>query len=265
MSIEERNRPGRNFAPMPLAVLASDAPPRAKLLILALYHHDWDGNRAWPSQDRLSMIMSCSRDTVGLATKDCIDRGWIIVKRRFSKSSIYDLNIPDMNLQKFEAVLSQLSVFTTKGKNRDQLSENQGSVVVKPDTNENKEPEQINENQHGFEKWWNIYPNKAARARALKAWKKLKPNSALQAVLTQDITLRARSEMWTKEGGQYVPHGATYLNQERWTDPLLIESKVKISLCPHPIEKMVIKKVYGDGTQVGSCGICHHPMSKVPS
>ena len=61
---ESENKSGRNFAPMPLAVLASDASRSAKLLILALFHHDWDGEKAWPSQDRLAIIMSCSRDTV---------------------------------------------------------------------------------------------------------------------------------------------------------------------------------------------------------
>lgn len=147
--VPKAHRAGRNFAPMPLAVLASNAPPRAKLLILALYHHDWDGNRAWPSQERLARIMSCSRDTVTLAIKDCIEQEWILVRRRFSATSVYDLNIPDMDLKQFEEKLSesQLSGFTTNGKSRHQLSGFTASVAGISDTNENKEAEKVNENQ----------------------------------------------------------------------------------------------------------------------
>jgi DNA replication protein DnaC len=33
-----------------------------------------------------------------------------------------------------------------------------------------------------------------------------------------------KSPQWTKDGGQFIPHAATWLNQERWNDEL--EAKV---------------------------------------
>ena len=106
------NRPSRNFAPLPLAVLASDAPPRAKLLMLAIFHHDWDGVKAWPSQSRLALIMSCTVDTVQRATEDCRAQGWLTTRSGQRDQLTYEINVPDMNLKGFERVL------TTKSRSR---------------------------------------------------------------------------------------------------------------------------------------------------
>jgi hypothetical protein len=109
MSAPKSNRPSRNFAPLPLAVLASDAPPRAKLLMLAIFHHDWDGEKAWPGQERLARIMSTTVDTVQRATQDCRDRGWLTTHGARREGLTYEINVPDMNLQQFERAITTSS------------------------------------------------------------------------------------------------------------------------------------------------------------
>tara|TARA_R110000868_G_scaffold101793_1_gene280392 strand:+ start:417 stop:1247 length:831 start_codon:yes stop_codon:yes gene_type:complete len=69
----------------------------------------------------------------------------------------------------------------------------------------------------GFGFFWEKYPKKVGKPAALKAFKTAKLNGDLSAVLA-DIDRRMVGEDWRKEGGQYVPHPATYLNQRRWED-----------------------------------------------
>lgn len=67
-----------------------------------------------------------------------------------------------------------------------------------------------------FGEFWNSYPNKNGKAEALKSWIKNKPNLAQ---VLESLQWQKRSESWTKDGGQYVPHASTYLNQRRFEDP----------------------------------------------
>lgn len=67
----------------------------------------------------------------------------------------------------------------------------------------------------GFDEFWSAYPKKAAKPQALKAWCKQSPplDSVLEALAWQ-----TKSEQWTKDGGQFIPLPASYLNAKRWDD-----------------------------------------------
>lgn len=88
-----------------------------------------------------------------------------------------------------------------------------------------KRPRKVIETTPAFEKFWNAYPNRVAKANALKAWSKLNPDETLSNRITDDVRRRATSEAWTKDGGQFTPHPATYLNQRRWEDETAIPAK----------------------------------------
>lgn len=72
----------------------------------------------------------------------------------------------------------------------------------------------------GFASFWQAYPRKVAKAAALKAWGKLRPDASLQAAILAGLQAAARSEQWTRDGGAYIPHPATWLNGRRWEDDL---------------------------------------------
>ena len=40
-------------------------------------------------------------------------------------------------------------------------------------------------------------------------------------VLIDAIEKHKQSAQWQKDGGQYIPHPATWLNQQRWEDEML--------------------------------------------
>lgn len=95
------SRPKRNFAPMPLAVLASDCSPQEKLFVLAIMHHDWDGEKAWPSMDRIASLTGFKERTLREARQRLEAKGWIKSEPRKGRSNIYSLDIPDMTLDQF--------------------------------------------------------------------------------------------------------------------------------------------------------------------
>lgn len=71
-----------------------------------------------------------------------------------------------------------------------------------------------------FRKFWQSYPRKVSKAEAEKAYRKLKPDAALQASLLSAVALQAQSQDWLKDDGRFVPHASTWLNQRRWEDQL---------------------------------------------
>lgn len=70
----------------------------------------------------------------------------------------------------------------------------------------------------GFDAFYAMYPKHVGKAAALKAWKKLKPNTELQEVMAKALMAQKQSSQWNKDGGQYIPNPATWLNQRRWED-----------------------------------------------
>lgn len=67
----------------------------------------------------------------------------------------------------------------------------------------------------GFDEFWGRYPRKVGKAAAQRAWDRRKP--PLDPVLAA-LTWQRESAQWTKDEGAFVPHPATWLNAERWTD-----------------------------------------------
>lgn len=69
-----------------------------------------------------------------------------------------------------------------------------------------------------FARFWGLYPNKKGKTAAEKAWQKLKVTEALFAEIADGLGRYCVSREWTKDGGQYIPHPATWLNGKRWQD-----------------------------------------------
>lgn len=68
--------------------------------------------------------------------------------------------------------------------------------------------------------FWDTYPRKEDKKNAYKVWTKIKnPKEILQQIL-EVVNKQKQSQQWLKEGGQFIPLPATYLNGERWNDML---------------------------------------------
>lgn len=70
----------------------------------------------------------------------------------------------------------------------------------------------------GFDAFWAAYPRKTAKPAAAKAYARLRPDDALQALILSAVARQSLSPQWTKDGGEFIPHPATWLNGRRWED-----------------------------------------------
>lgn len=77
-----------------------------------------------------------------------------------------------------------------------------------------------------FESFWKAYPaidgKRPAKARALKAWNKLKPDEETVEKMSAALQRDKASEMWRKGVG--IPYASTWLNQHRWEDEVVDEA-----------------------------------------
>jgi hypothetical protein len=69
-----------------------------------------------------------------------------------------------------------------------------------------------------FAEFWQAYPRKVGKDDARKAWRTRKPDASLLATMLHSLEWQRSSASWTKDGGEYIPHPATYLRQGRWQD-----------------------------------------------
>jgi hypothetical protein len=82
----------------------------------------------------------------------------------------------------------------------------------------------------GFDEFYGVYPRRQKRAEAEQAWRKLNPSPALRRTIIEALAKHRLQDSWTREGGQFVPLPASWLNARRWEDELEVETGVEA--CP---------------------------------
>jgi hypothetical protein len=71
------------------------------------------------------------------------------------------------------------------------------------------------------EDFWPIYPRKVARSAALKSYNSKGKTAEARAEIIAGLKLHLPGMMGKyEENPEFVPHGSTWLNQERWKDPV---------------------------------------------
>jgi hypothetical protein len=75
---------------------------------------------------------------------------------------------------------------------------------------------QKNHSPDGFDEFWSGYPKKEAKQAALKAWRKIRADEL--PAIRAGLEVAMQTEQWQKDGGQFVPLPATWLNGRRWED-----------------------------------------------
>lgn len=91
----------------------------------------------------------------------------------------------------------------------------QDETETKQDETEMK---QDNLTEQRFSAFWEAYPKKQAREDAKKAFLEIAPDeSTFDAILAAIERQKGRKE-WQKNGGQFIPLPASWLNAKRWED-----------------------------------------------
>jgi len=71
-----------------------------------------------------------------------------------------------------------------------------------------------------FEMFWDAYPRKIGKKAAQKAFQNAQDRPRIDDLL-KAIAQAKSSPQWAKEGGQFIPHPATWLSQGRWDDQVV--------------------------------------------
>lgn len=86
-----------------------------------------------------------------------------------------------------------------------------------PNPNQNPNPNARARGDGAFDRFWAEYPKKVGKGQAQKAFFKI---SVPVEALIEAVQRQKNSVQWKKDGGQYIPNPATWLNQKRWEDDL---------------------------------------------
>ncbi|MDZ4799475.1 MAG: hypothetical protein SGI92_15035, partial [Bryobacteraceae bacterium] len=94
----------------------------------------------------------------------------------------------------------------------------QGDGPSSPSSSSIKTPPKPPKGGGVFLEFWHAYPRKVAKPAALKAWTRICVDDRLLGTMLAALERQVQSEQWRKDGGAYIPHPATWLNQHRWDD-----------------------------------------------
>lgn len=103
------------------------------------------------------------------------------------------------------------------------LHRTKGSLIGKERIGEEKK-----EYSSEFVEFWKAYPRKTGKIDAYNSWKKRNPPIAK---CLSTLEWQIKSDQWVKEGGQYIPLPATWINQGRWEDVPPTHKIVFCSVC----------------------------------
>lgn len=164
------------------------------------------------AQDKLSEIMNISRRTVARVIIQLKEHSLIDVVRqgRGLPAKIYVKKL------KPNAYASRNDFIESNNEQEDEIKEEK--QVKEKSKTENKQ-------QEYFSIFWASYPKKVGKGAAEKSWKKIKPTKDLLEKMLNAIETAKQSMQWNKDNGQYIPNPATWLNQKRWEDEIIIDNK----------------------------------------
>ena len=106
--------------------------------------------------------------------------------------------------------------------------------------------ETVKDEDLAFAAFWELYPNKVAKQDALKAWKKLKPDSELLVKIMAGLRKWIDSDEWKRDGGRFIPHPSTWINGRRWEDEV---RKGQVSAVKKVIAQDFEQRDYSEVTQ----------------
>lgn len=186
-------------------------------LILSIKNNWLDNDGAvyiFYTQDKLSEIMNISKRTITnvinqLKENNLID---VVQQGRGLPAKIYVKKLkPNTNASKND--------FIESNNKQDTIDE------IKEEKQVKEKSKTENKQQEYFSIFWASYPKKVGKGAAEKSWKKIKPTKDLLEKMLNAIETAKQSRQWNKDNGQYIPNPATWLNQKRWEDEIIIDNK----------------------------------------
>ena len=107
-----------------------------------------------------------------------------------------------------------------------------------------KNPPKSPQGEDTFAAFWSAYPRKDSKAKAKASWDRLEPDKELVSRIMAALEQHKQSDQWNRDGGQYIPYPATWLNQRRWEDEGITPAQ------PDPPKKRVCREIRDENGEV---------------
>lgn len=165
----------------------------------------------WAQNSFFADIYGVRPETVSRSLKKLEDAGYIEI--RFEGKGNSGRSIIPFDL-KINTLDPQIKGIDVEGKPPLTCTSKTLDLQVKQNINSNKQAE----HDWAFAQFWEVYPKKRDKARARKAFDKLKPDQALLDQILAALAWQTKTTDWIKDGGQYIPLASSYLTARRWED-----------------------------------------------
>ena len=220
-----------------------DATPTQKLILVGIANHDGDGG-AWPSINTLARYAGITTRSVQRALAELEAKGLIVRHlnqggtsrtKDHGRPNLYELRVspPDAHVTPPPDAHVTPPVTPTSP----EPSLNTSIEPSTPHSPPTGEVEVVPEWEMFFIGFWEVYPRKVGKPAAKRAIKKAwDRGDAINIVEGTGHWCQYWRESRTEE--QFIPHPATFLNQERYNDPAPQVSAPKLSKAEEAIERI---------------------------
>ena len=212
-----------------LVLNQSKATGRAKLVLIGIANHLGDQG-AWPSISTLARYANASERSVKRDIQELIDLGELRVELQNAPThNQYKTNLYWITIQ--SGVTDWASGVTAQVSRGDRLGKSGVTPVGTQNINITIKEPSIETSKDDFEKFWNLYPKKIAKADALKAWNKaLKRKTADELLKLTKVYSEGKLPDIT-----YIPYPASWLNKELYESVEVAEAK--------PLPKLFVGRI----------------------
>jgi len=69
-----------------------------------------------------------------------------------------------------------------------------------------------------FERFWQAYPKKKDKQKAIREWNRLKADRKLMKTMSAALRRQKASEEWQRDNGRAIPYPCRWLSHRRWED-----------------------------------------------
>jgi len=203
-----------------------------------------EGRSAWPGRSRLAALIGQSRSTVTRAVQELEQAGALCIRRRSEQSNEYHIHWHrDLGCIFFgqnDDLGDRIVTGPPVDGGSSQVVEGRPQVDGgRPPVDGElrlREPKQRNldtrtpvrkpvEDDPYFSRFWSLYPRKAAKGSARRAWSKAVRVAEVEEILEG----AARYAADPNRDPAFTAHPATWLNGERWLDPALPSKETRSS------------------------------------
>ena len=74
--------------------------------------------------------------------------------------------------------------------------------------------------EEAWTRFWQLYPKKKDKAKALQEWNRLKADRKLMKQMSAALRAQIASEEWQRDKGRAIPYPCRWLSHRRWEDEL---------------------------------------------